>query len=297
TREQLFVAIRLALATTFERHGISLPMVMDDVLVNFDTRRAYATAKTLLEFSQGGPNGRQIFLFTCHEHICRMFHSLNVPVRVLPSFAAETKHIRIAMPRIKEPPPEETAVVEPDIHEVADEITEKITEEIIEEPESTGIEETVSKRKRRKGKMKSSRARKAKTVKTIEAEETPVQEAEPETVDDSEIDEAEELVREELAVDTAQVPVEESEVETIEEPAEEPNEEPNDESDEWAEHFFDEETNLATNEFADNTFADESSMQDYYEHHNGRVFDADFFDPVEEQELEQETVSEEFETP
>jgi len=98
TREQLFVAIRLALAATFERHGVSLPLVLDDVLVNYDLKRAFAAAKTLLDFSNGGNSGRQIFLFTCHEHICEMFHSLDVPVCVLPAFSDEKKVLRPWIP-------------------------------------------------------------------------------------------------------------------------------------------------------------------------------------------------------
>ena len=39
TREQLFLSLRLALVSLFARRGVSLPMVLDDVLVNFDQER------------------------------------------------------------------------------------------------------------------------------------------------------------------------------------------------------------------------------------------------------------------
>ena len=83
-REQLFIALRLALASEFARHGSVLPLIFDDVLVNFDTKRAGAVIQVLRDVASAGP-GRQIFLFTCHEHICRMFQQLKIPVRALPS--------------------------------------------------------------------------------------------------------------------------------------------------------------------------------------------------------------------
>ncbi len=82
TREQLFIAIRLALVVSFEKHGIQMPLILDDVLVNFDNKRAGIAAKVLCDFAK---SGRQIFLFTCHEHICRLFLGLNVPVCALPT--------------------------------------------------------------------------------------------------------------------------------------------------------------------------------------------------------------------
>ncbi|MBQ4203960.1 MAG: hypothetical protein II655_09715, partial [Thermoguttaceae bacterium] len=82
TRELLFIAIRLALVVSFEKHGVQMPLIWDDVLVNFDYRRAATAAKLLYDFAKAG---RQIFLFTCHEHICRLFLRLGVPVCVLPT--------------------------------------------------------------------------------------------------------------------------------------------------------------------------------------------------------------------
>ena len=82
TRELLFIAIRLALVVSFEKHGVQMPLIWDDVLVNFDYKRAAAAAKLLYDFAK---SGRQIFLFTCHEHICRLFLRMGVPVCVLPT--------------------------------------------------------------------------------------------------------------------------------------------------------------------------------------------------------------------
>lgn len=95
TREQLFIAIRLALAAAFLKHGTMLPLILDDVLVNFDTQRALAAAKLLQDVAA---SGRQIFLFTCHEHICRIFQRLDVPVRILPRLSDPEKKIRVLLP-------------------------------------------------------------------------------------------------------------------------------------------------------------------------------------------------------
>ncbi|MDR3232713.1 MAG: AAA family ATPase [Planctomycetaceae bacterium] len=95
TREQLFITLRLALASEFARHGSILPLILDDVLVNFDSYRALEAAKLLLEVAE---TGRQILLFTCHEHICRIFQRLDVPVRILPATSDAEKTIRVLLP-------------------------------------------------------------------------------------------------------------------------------------------------------------------------------------------------------
>ena len=95
-REQLFIALRLALASEFARHGSNLPLILDDVLVNFDSRRAWAAIQLLQEVAA---SGRQIFLFTCHEHICRMFQKMDIPVRILPPVEDPSKPIRVLLPR------------------------------------------------------------------------------------------------------------------------------------------------------------------------------------------------------
>ena len=66
TREQLFLSLRLALASSYARRGAPLPLVLDDVLVNFDADRAKAAAAVLRDFAAAG---HQLLVFTCHEHI------------------------------------------------------------------------------------------------------------------------------------------------------------------------------------------------------------------------------------
>ena len=81
TREAVYLGLRLALVDAYARRGAVLPMVLDDVLVNFDTNRARAAAEVLRDFAK---NGYQVMMFTCHDHIRDLFHYLDVDVRMLP---------------------------------------------------------------------------------------------------------------------------------------------------------------------------------------------------------------------
>ena len=81
TREAVFISLRLSLAAAYARRGVTLPLVLDDVLVNFDTVRAESAAKVLRDFAS---LGHQVVMFTCHEHIMRIFYEIGVQVRVLP---------------------------------------------------------------------------------------------------------------------------------------------------------------------------------------------------------------------
>lgn len=65
TREQAYLALRLAYVSSRAQHAESLPIVMDDVLVNFDAARASQTAAALSRLAGTG-KGQQIFYFTCH---------------------------------------------------------------------------------------------------------------------------------------------------------------------------------------------------------------------------------------
>ena len=82
TREAVYLSLRLALIGAYARRGAVLPMVMDDILVNFDSKRARAAAELLVDFSR---NGYQLLMFTCHEHMRDLFHTLDVNVKVLPN--------------------------------------------------------------------------------------------------------------------------------------------------------------------------------------------------------------------
>jgi len=83
-REQLFLSLRLALAGSYARRGAQLPMILDDVLVNFDAKRVRAAAGVLCELAA---TGYQLLVFTCHEHIARLFEEMDVEVKELPDHA------------------------------------------------------------------------------------------------------------------------------------------------------------------------------------------------------------------
>jgi hypothetical protein len=97
TREQLFLSLRLALAACYARRGAPLPLVLDDVLVNFDAQRAKAAAAVLRDFAAAG---HQLLVFTCHEHILKLFKALKLPVSRLPD-NAEPEHAPI---NLRQPP-------------------------------------------------------------------------------------------------------------------------------------------------------------------------------------------------
>lgn len=64
TAEQLYLALRFALVREFAKRA-SLPLVMDDIFVNFDRSRLELAAEELALIS----NHHQILLFTCHHHV------------------------------------------------------------------------------------------------------------------------------------------------------------------------------------------------------------------------------------
>ncbi len=81
TREQLFLAIRFALVREFAKRGVELPLVMDDLFVNFDQERTEAAAECLLEVAR---EGQQVLFFTCHEHIAQLFQQKKIEPLWLP---------------------------------------------------------------------------------------------------------------------------------------------------------------------------------------------------------------------
>jgi hypothetical protein len=87
TREQLFLSLRLALVGLFARRGARLPLVLDDVLVNFDAPRAKAAIRVLHDFSK---RGHQILMLTCHEHIASLCKAEGIDVRRLPDHRGGT---------------------------------------------------------------------------------------------------------------------------------------------------------------------------------------------------------------
>jgi len=65
TREQLYLAIRLAYVLHYCQQNQPLPIVIDDVLVNFDEARTRQTLTALVDISRSA----QVLFFTCHPHM------------------------------------------------------------------------------------------------------------------------------------------------------------------------------------------------------------------------------------
>ncbi len=63
TREQLYLAIRLGLIEEYETRSEPLPVLMDDVWVNFDDARRERFVEVLAEFAES----RQVLVLSCHE--------------------------------------------------------------------------------------------------------------------------------------------------------------------------------------------------------------------------------------
>jgi uncharacterized protein YhaN len=68
TQEQLYLSLRLGLAGHFGNTFYAMPVLLDDVLVNFDETRARNMLKVLFRLSER----HQVFLFTCHAWIRRL---------------------------------------------------------------------------------------------------------------------------------------------------------------------------------------------------------------------------------
>lgn len=67
TVEQLFLAMRFALVEEFSKQ-MTLPIILDDIFVNFDRKRLTYTLNMLKQLAET----HQIILFTCHDHVGRL---------------------------------------------------------------------------------------------------------------------------------------------------------------------------------------------------------------------------------
>ena len=69
TAEQLFLALRLSYVENLANAHPALPVIMDDVLVNFDDARREAAVKVIAGFAES----RQVIFFTCHRATVEAF--------------------------------------------------------------------------------------------------------------------------------------------------------------------------------------------------------------------------------
>ncbi len=102
TREQLYLAIRLAYLKQYSQRAEPLPLVMDDVLVNFDEDRAKQTLRVLSDFSQS----HQILFLTCHRRMVELVQSIRpelTPIELKPG-SVEGIETSLLIPSIEEVP-------------------------------------------------------------------------------------------------------------------------------------------------------------------------------------------------
>ncbi|MGP0565205.1 MULTISPECIES: AAA family ATPase [unclassified Nitrospina] len=79
TREQLYLALRLALIQEYEKESEPLPVLMDDVWVNFDDARRDRFVEVLVEFAKD----RQVIVLSCHSasrELCLRHGAYEVPL-------------------------------------------------------------------------------------------------------------------------------------------------------------------------------------------------------------------------
>ncbi len=73
-KEQLLLSLRLGFIEEYEKQSEPLPVVIDEVLVNFDPERAFRMAEVLFEFAKE----RQILMFSCHPMVVHLFEGKNI---------------------------------------------------------------------------------------------------------------------------------------------------------------------------------------------------------------------------
>ena len=69
TCQQMYLALRIALLESAPDVGVSIPVLADDILVNFDDERRAGAVKALAELAKK----RQVIIFTCHKEVVEAF--------------------------------------------------------------------------------------------------------------------------------------------------------------------------------------------------------------------------------
>jgi len=87
TEQQLYLAVRCGLAREYCSHAQSMPVMIDEALVNFDPERAEAAARVLADLA----DVTQILVFTCHPYMAECFRSTG---RVTAQFELDGAEIR-----------------------------------------------------------------------------------------------------------------------------------------------------------------------------------------------------------
>lgn len=88
TQEQLYLALRFGLIQQFSEQETYLPLVVDEILVNFDPERATYAAEAFAKVAQAN----QVLVFTCHPSTVELFKTIDpeTPVITLAPSSAES---------------------------------------------------------------------------------------------------------------------------------------------------------------------------------------------------------------
>ena len=78
TREQLFLSLRFGLIRELGQRTEPLPVVVDEILVNFDPKRALRAAVAFTELS----STNQVLVFTCHPTVVELFRDAAIEAGV-----------------------------------------------------------------------------------------------------------------------------------------------------------------------------------------------------------------------
>jgi len=89
TAEQLYLSLRFGFIQEYGKRSESLPIIMDEILVNFDSSRARAAAKTILEFTRK----HQVLFFTCHPETVHLFTEADPEVPVFRIAGGKVKRV------------------------------------------------------------------------------------------------------------------------------------------------------------------------------------------------------------
>ena len=85
TREQLYLSLRFGLIREFGERTERLPVVVDEVLVNFDPKRAGRAARAFAKLA----NTNQVLVFTCHPETVALFTDVASETQVIQIDPAE----------------------------------------------------------------------------------------------------------------------------------------------------------------------------------------------------------------
>lgn len=69
TIDQAYLSLRLAVSDVLNKSNEDLPILLDDVFIQYDDERARKGLEFISDYSSGGDSSSQIILFTCHNRI------------------------------------------------------------------------------------------------------------------------------------------------------------------------------------------------------------------------------------